>query len=100
MDLKEAVVDPLVIGDDHPGELHVLIAERLERAVELGDDDVHPAEHASFEPIEITAEIASLGLHQPTVPRRSRGDRVVSVGAFICERRSDRTAARRHVNEK
>ena len=35
MDLEVAAVDPVVVGDDHARELDVLVADRLERAIEL-----------------------------------------------------------------
>ena len=44
VDLEVAAVDAVVVGDDDRGELDVLVLERLERAVELLDDQVEPAE--------------------------------------------------------
>ena len=44
VDLEVAAVDAVVVGDHHLGELDVLVLERLERAVELLDDHVEPAE--------------------------------------------------------
>ena len=49
VDLEVAAVDPVVVGDDHPGELDVLVGDRLERAVELLDDEVEPVERLALE---------------------------------------------------
>ena len=40
VDLEVAAVDAVVVGDDDRGELDVLVLDRLERAVELLDDEV------------------------------------------------------------
>ena len=40
MHLEVAPVDPVIVGDDHPGELDVLVADRFERPVELQGDEV------------------------------------------------------------
>jgi hypothetical protein len=33
VDLEVAAVDSVVVGHNHPGQLHVLVGDRLERAV-------------------------------------------------------------------
>ena len=40
MGLQVAAVDAIVVGDHDRGELDVLVGERLERAVDLLEDDV------------------------------------------------------------
>ena len=68
MDLEVAPVDAVVVGDDHRRELDVLVLERLERAVELRDDEVEAAERLLLELGELLLEVgASLG-HQPNFP--------------------------------
>ena len=49
VDLEVAAVDAVVVGDHERRELDVLVLERLERAVELLDDQVEPAERARLE---------------------------------------------------
>ena len=44
MHLEVTAVDPVIVGNDHPGELDVLVGDRLERAVELLDNEVEPVE--------------------------------------------------------
>jgi hypothetical protein len=44
VDLEEAAVDAVVVGDDDLRELDVLVLERLGDAVELLEDEVDPAE--------------------------------------------------------
>ena len=44
MHLEVTAVDPVVVGNDHAGELDVLVGDRLERAVELLDNEVEPVE--------------------------------------------------------
>ena len=56
MDLEVAPVDPVVVGDDHAGQLDVLVVDRLERAVELGDDQVEAAERLLLERLEVGPE--------------------------------------------
>ena len=49
MDLEVAAVDAVVVGDDELGQLDVDVLERLERAVELLDDEVEAAERERLE---------------------------------------------------
>src|SRR5437588_830116 len=46
--LQIAPVDPVVVGDHHLGELHVLVLERLEDAVQLLYDQIQPSERMRF----------------------------------------------------
>ena len=72
VDLQVAPVDPVVVGDDHPGQLDVLVGDRLERAVELRDDDVHPPERLLLELLEVLAELVACLLHQSPPTRTCR----------------------------
>ena len=65
MHLQVAAVDPVIVGDDHPGELDVLVGDRLERTVELLDDEVEPAERLGSSCAELLAELVSGLLHEP-----------------------------------
>ena len=40
--LQVARIDPIIVGDDHPGQLDVLVADRLERPVELLNHHLKP----------------------------------------------------------
>ena len=64
MDLEVAAVDPIVVGDDHRGELDILVGDRLLRAVQLGDDQVQAAEHLMLELDEVLAELVPRLTHQ------------------------------------
>ena len=70
VDLEVAAVDAVVVGDDHRGELDVLVLERLERAVELLDDEVEPAERLTPRARELLA--GSAGVSRPCrIPTRT-----------------------------
>ena len=59
--LEVASVDPVVVGHDHPGQLHVLIADRLQRAVERLGDEVQAAQSLLLEvPEGLTVRVADL----------------------------------------
>ena len=50
MDLEVAAVDAVVIGDDHVRrQLHVLVADGFQGAVELPDDEVKAAQDLILE---------------------------------------------------
>ena len=49
MDLEVAPVHAVVVGDHHLGELHVLVVEGLQHAVELLHHEVDAAEGVLFE---------------------------------------------------
>ncbi len=53
VDLQVAPIDPVNVGDDGFGERDVVAAERLERAVELLDDEIDPVECLAFEFLEV-----------------------------------------------
>ena len=79
VDLQVAPVDAVVVGDDHLGELDVLVLERLEHAVELLDDQVKAAQRVGFELVKLLLEVRAtrlgsvLGALGSTVaPRRQR----------------------------
>jgi hypothetical protein len=61
VDLEVAAVDAVVVRDDDRGELDVAVMERLERAVERGDDEVERTERLGLEPAELLLELESLG---------------------------------------
>jgi hypothetical protein len=63
MYLEVAAVDAVVVGDDHPGQLDVLVGDRLERAVELLDDEVEPVEGLDLEPAQVLLELMARFLH-------------------------------------
>ena len=81
VDLEVAAVDPVVVGDDHPGQLDVLVADRLERAVELLDHEVEAAERLRLELLErlrgIGGESPASTASYPNLP----GD--VALGALV-----------------
>jgi hypothetical protein len=68
--LEVAAVDPVVVVDDEAGQLDVLVVERLDRAVERGDDHVEAAEGLLLQALELLLEAdpRGLGRHQPTFP--------------------------------
>ncbi len=70
VDLEVAAVDPVVVGDDHPGELDVLVADRLQRAVKLADDQVEAAERLSLELLERSrgTDVGSPACAHPNFP--------------------------------
>ena len=74
VDLQVATVDPVVVGHDHAGQLDVLVVDRLERAVELGDDQVKPAHRLHLKPDQIVTE---------AVARCARAARVFSVASLM-----------------
>ena len=57
VDLQVAAVDAVVVVDHHLGQLHVLLVERLEHAVELLDDQVEAAERVRFELAQLLLEV-------------------------------------------
>ena len=63
MDLEVAAVDAVVVGDDHRGELHVLVADGLQRPVQLPDHEVEPAENLALQLLEVLAELVARLLH-------------------------------------
>ena len=63
--LQVAAVDPVVVGDDHPGQLDVLVAHRLERPVELLDTMSSPPRVCSSSSFRILAELVASLLHVP-----------------------------------
>jgi hypothetical protein len=65
VDLEVAAVDAVVVGRDHAGELDVLVADRLERPIELRDDQVEAAQRLLLELLERLAELVARLLHQP-----------------------------------
>ena len=68
MDLEVAPVDAVVVGDDQAGELHVLVLERLQRAVERLHHHVQSLERLLLEVAQLVLE-AGPGLgHQPNFP--------------------------------
>ena len=70
VDLEVAAVDPVVVGDHHRGQLDVLVADRLESAIQLGDDEVQPSEDLLLEALEVLAELVAGLLHRdyPNLP--------------------------------
>ena len=62
--LQIAPVDPLVVGDDHPGQLDVVVADRLERPVELLDHHLETPERLALELLERFAELMAGLLHR------------------------------------
>jgi hypothetical protein len=65
VDLQVAAVDAVVVGRDHAGELDVLVADRLERPIELLDHHVEAAQRLLLELLERLAELVARLLHQP-----------------------------------
>ena len=59
MYLQVACIDPVVVGDDHPGQLDVLVADRLERPVELLDHYLQALERLALEFLERFAELVA-----------------------------------------
>ena len=57
--LEVAAVDAVVVGDHHAGQLDVLVADRLERAVERLRHQVEAAERRALEPRELLLEVGS-----------------------------------------
>ncbi len=57
--LEVPPVDAVVVGDDHLGELDVLVAERLEDAVELLDDQIQAAERVRLELLQLGLEVGA-----------------------------------------
>ncbi len=55
--LQVASVDAVVVGDHHLRELHVLVVQRLEHAVELLDDQVEAAERVGLELAQLCLEV-------------------------------------------
>ena len=57
MDLEEAAVDAVVVGDDQGGQLDVLVVDRLDRALQRRDDDVDGPQRLLFEARELPPEL-------------------------------------------
>jgi hypothetical protein len=57
VDLEIAPVHPVVVGDDELRELDVGVLDRLDRAVDLPQDDVHAAEHGVLELAQLVLEV-------------------------------------------
>ena len=57
--LQVAPVDPIIIGDNHPGQLDVLVADGLERPVELLDHHLKTPERLALELLERFAELVA-----------------------------------------
>jgi hypothetical protein len=57
VDLQVAAVDAVVVVDHHLGELHILLVERFQHAVELLDDQVQAAERVRFELGQLRLEV-------------------------------------------
>ena len=58
MDLEVAPVDPVVVGDDHLGQLDVAVLDRLEGAVERLDDEIEAPECPILELVELVLVVA------------------------------------------
>src|SRR5947199_6410280 len=63
VDLEVAAVDPGVVGHDHGGELDVLVGDRLERAIQLLDDQVQAVERLRLERCQVVMESMARFLH-------------------------------------
>ena len=73
--LEVAAVEAVVVVDDDRGQLDVLVLERLQRAVELLDDEVDAAEGGGLQLAQRLLEaMAALAAHQRTrrISRTSR----------------------------
>ena len=57
--LQVAPVDPVVVADDHCGQLEILEADRLERAVELLRGHVQTAKRVPLELLERFSELVA-----------------------------------------
>src|SRR3954454_17742188 len=70
MDLEEAAVDPVVVGDHHVGHREVAVDEYAHCSIDLIGHDLHTAERALLDYADLVAEMeASLrGRHQPNWP--------------------------------
>src|SRR3954468_16196528 len=70
MDLQEAAVDPVVVGDHHVGDREVAVDDHAHGSIDLIGHDVHTAERALLDCTDLVAEMeASLrGRHQPNLP--------------------------------
>ena len=68
--LEVAAVDAVVVGDDHAGQLHVLVLDRLQRPVERGDDHVEAAECLLLELGQLFLEVAASRLRHASRPCR------------------------------
>ena len=70
MHLEVAAVDAVVVGDDHPGQLDVLVGERLERTVELLGDQIEPVERLGLERCQVFMELTTRFRHARNAIRR------------------------------
>jgi hypothetical protein len=61
--LHVAPVDPVVVGDDRCGQLNILEADRLERAVQLLRGHVQTAKRVLLELLERFSELVACFLH-------------------------------------
>ena len=62
--LHVAPVDPLILGDDDLGELDVVVADRLERAVQLLEHHPEALDRVALELPERFAELVAGLLHR------------------------------------
>ena len=62
--LPIAPVDPLILGDDHLGQLDVVLADRFERAVQLLEHHAEALDRLALELPERFAELMSGLLHR------------------------------------
>jgi hypothetical protein len=53
VDLEVAAVDAVVVGDDHLGELDVLVLERLDGAIELLEHEVDASQRGALELLQL-----------------------------------------------
>ena len=57
MDLQIAPVDAVVVGDHEGGQLHILVGQRLQCAVELLEHDVDAAKRVLLELSQFLREV-------------------------------------------
>jgi hypothetical protein len=77
VNLQVPPVDPVIIGDHHPGQLDIPVADRLERPVGLIDHHLETPERLALELLQRFVEpVAGLfHLCRPTLPVTSRSTR-------------------------
>jgi hypothetical protein len=71
MDLEEAAVDAVVVGDHHGRQLRVAVLDALQGAVERVDDHVDRPERLPFEPQQLGLVLLAhrvAGHGQPNLP--------------------------------
>jgi hypothetical protein len=57
VDLQVAPIETIVIGDHQFGELDVLVAQRLQRAVELLNYEIKATERGLLEGVQLLLEV-------------------------------------------